>query len=175
MWIYLIIATIPAVIVGLLFKTAVQTALSNYLFLGAAFIFTGLILLLTKFFKGKGKINLKSSLLIGLFQALALFPGVSRSGMTISAGMFSGVERKKATKFSFLLLIPLVLGAMVLEIGKFYFSWSLLISFLVCFVLSLFFLNLLYTIISKGYFWGFGIYCFLMGILSWIIYFFGII
>ena len=165
-WIYLIIGTIPAALVGYFFKDLIEKSLSSYLFLGIAFIFTGFILLLTKNFSGKERLNSKSALFIGLMQVFALFPGVSRSGMTISAGIFSGVSREKGAKFSFLLFIPLALGAMLIELGDFYFDFTLLVSFIVTFLLSLLFLNLLYIVIKKGYFWVFSFYCFFIGLVS---------
>ncbi len=169
--IYLIIATIPAVIFGLFFENLIEKSFSSFLFLGIAFLFTGFILFLTKFSSVSSKLNYKNSLFIGLMQALALFPGVSRSGMTISAGLFSGIEKEKAAKFSFLLFIPLALGAFILELNEFYFNWSLLISFIICLVFSLIFLNLLLLIIKKNMFWLFSIYCFILSAISFKIYF----
>jgi len=144
---------------------------SSYFFLGITFFFTGCVLLLTKIKVNPKKQTWKNSLLIGIFQALALFPGVSRSGMTISVATLSGIERKKAAKFSFLLFIPLSLGAIILSFGEAYINTSLILAFLVCFILSLLFLNLLYLIIKKGNFWMFGFYCFLVSILSFVLHF----
>lgn len=172
LWIYLIIATIPAGLTGFFFKDLIESALSSYLFLGGAFIFTGVILLLTKNFDGNKKLNYKSSLFIGLMQIFALFPGVSRSGMTISAALFSGVERERAVKFSFLLFIPLILGATFLEIGEAHINASLIVAFFVAFTLSLFFLKLLSIVVNKGCYWMFSFYCFFIGIISLIFYFF---
>jgi len=166
LWIYLIIGTIPAGLIGFFFKDLIEKSLGSYLFLGIAFIFTGIILLVTKNLSGKEKLTWKNALFIGLMQIFALFPGISRSGMTISAGMFSGISKEKSAKFSFLLFIPLALGAMLIELGDFYFDFTLMIAFIVTFVLSLFFLNLLYVIIKKGYFWMFGFYCFFIGLVS---------
>ncbi|MBT3398063.1 undecaprenyl-diphosphate phosphatase [archaeon] len=166
MWGFLIVATIPAALFGYFFSSVIESSLSSYLFLGIAFIFTGVILLLTKFASLGGKLNLKNSFVIGLFQVLALFPGVSRSGMTISSGIFFGIDREKAARFSFLLFIPLVIGATFLELGNFYFSWSLVVSFLVSLILSLAFLKLLFEVIRRGKFWLFSIYCFLIGLVS---------
>ena len=173
LWVYLIIATIPAVIVGLLFSDLIEQSFNSFLFLGIMFCFTGIILFLTKFTKIYSKFNFKNSLIIGLFQCLALFPGVSRSGMTISSALFSGIEREKATKFSFLLFIPLALGAFILKLEEFYFSGSLLVSFIICLILSLLFLKLLLIIIKRNLFWWFSIYCFLVGIISFILHFIG--
>lgn len=180
LWIFLIVATIPAGIFGFFFKDLVERSLSSLFFISGGFFFTGLILLATKFcgsnskFEKKSRLNLKKSFFIGLMQMFALFPGVSRSGMTISSGIFSGIDKKFAAKFSFLLFIPLALGAMILEFGKIYFSWSLIASFLICFALSLIFLSLLYKIIRKNLFWVFGFYCLAMGIVSFVMGFVGI-
>jgi undecaprenyl-diphosphatase len=171
-WIYVIIATIPAALVGFFLKDYIESSLNSLLFLGIAFIFTGLILILTRGFGDRVRLSKANSFIIGLFQALAVFPGVSRSGMTISSGLFFGLSRERAAKFSFLLAIPLILGAAVLEIGEFYFSMSLLISFIICTILSLIFLNVLMKILNKGYFWIFGFYCLFIGILSIIFWFF---
>ena len=116
LWLYLIIATIPAGIVGLLFSDIIEKTLSSFLFLGIAFIFTGIILFLTRVAYPHSNLNWKNSLLTGVFQALAVFPGISRSGMTISSAMISGIDREKAARFSFLLFIPLALGAFILEL-----------------------------------------------------------
>jgi len=169
---YLIIATIPAALIGFLFSDVVERMFSSYLFLSIAFFFTGCVLLLTKIKIRPKKQTWKNSLLVGLFQAIALFPGVSRSGITISVATLSGIKKEKAAKFSFLLFIPLSLGAIILNSGEAYINFSLIVAFILCFVLSLAFLNLLYLIIKKDYFWMFGIYCFLISILSFILYFF---
>jgi undecaprenyl-diphosphatase len=155
LWLYLIIATIPAALFGWFFKSQIEATFASFLFLGIAFLFTGTILFLTKFSNRKSRINFKNSLFIGLFQVFALFPGVSRSGMTISSALISGIDREKATKFSFLLFIPLVIGAFIVEIGDAYFSLSLVISFIICLLLSLLFLNLVLKIVKTGKFWMF--------------------
>ncbi len=172
MWIFLIIGTLPAAIFGLLFKKLVERTFSSLLFIGIFFLFTSAILFLTKFYREYSKLNSKNSFFIGLIQILALFPGVSRSGTTISAALFSGVKREEAFKFSFLLFIPLAVGANILEIGNFYFSYSLLISFLLCFILSLFYLYLLFYIIKKKKFWMFSIYTLIISLLSFYLHFY---
>ncbi|HRZ85237.1 MAG TPA: undecaprenyl-diphosphate phosphatase [Candidatus Paceibacterota bacterium] len=178
---YLIIATIPAAIFGLFFEDIVERSFNNLLFLSFGFLFTGTILFFTKFVHLSNKsFTFNNSILIGLFQVLALFPGVSRSGMTISAGMFSGINKEKITKFSFLLFIPLSIGSFLLK-AKDYLSvnkgfdfslYSLLLPFFVCFILSIIFLNLLYYVIKKEKFWLFSIYCWFVGILCLVFYLF---
>ncbi len=169
-WLHLITATVPAALCGIFFKSAVKEAFSSFFFIGSAFIFTGIVLFFTRFSKIYSDLNIKNSAVIGLFQALALFPGVSRSAMTVSSALFSGIEKEKAVKFSFLLFIPLSLGAFLSEAGEgFYFDGNLIISFFVCALASLFFLNLLFLIVRKGKFWIFSIYCFAAGLISFVI------
>ncbi len=170
LWIYLIIATIPAALFGFFFNSLIEKTFTSYLLLSITFLFTAIILFLTRFTKTNSKLNLKNTLFIGLFQVLALFPGVSRSGMTISASLFSGIKKEKATKFSFLLFIPLAIGAFMLELKDFYISTSLIISFIICIIFSLLFLNLLTIIIKKQKFWLFGFYCLLMSAISFTLY-----
>ena len=111
LWIYLIVGTIPAGLVGYFFHDFFEAAFGSYLLLGVAFMATGLILLSTKNTKVFSKLNVKNAFAIGVAQVGAILPGISRSGVTISSGMFLGLDREKATRFSFLLFIPLSLGA----------------------------------------------------------------
>jgi len=134
MWIYLIIATIPAAIFGYFFNSRIEGSFSSPLFISSAFIFTGIILLFTKFSNVFSEINWKHSFFIGLFQVLALFPGVSRSGMTISAGLFTGIKKEEAAKFSFLLSIPVISGAFLLELIKTPINLHLMYSWIVPFL-----------------------------------------
>jgi undecaprenyl-diphosphatase len=172
LWLFIIIATIPGALLGFLLKDQIESAFSSVLFLGLAFLFTGTIILLTKIPRQKKILSLKSSVFVGLSQAIALFPGVSRSGMSVSAGLFNGLEKEKAVKFSFLLFIPLSLGALLLELKDFYAGnislnmpvYTLFISFIVCFAFSLVFLNVLMYVIKKGEFWVFSIYCYILGL-----------
>ncbi len=165
-WIYLVVATIPATIVGYFLREFIEQSLNSLLFIGISFIFTGMILLLTRFTIRDDELNSKNALIIGLFQALAVFPGVSRSGMTISSALFLGIKKEQAVKFSFLLFIPVSIGAFILEFGNFYFDTSLAIAFVLCFILSLLFLHVLNYIVKKGSFWLFSIYCFIMGAIT---------
>lgn len=171
MWLYVIIGSIPAALFGFLYEDVIERTLSSFLYLGIAFIFTGVVLFLTKFAKARSELNGKNAFLVGLFQVLALFPGVSRSGITISSALFLGIDKEKAVKFSFLLFIPLSLGAFILELKKFYFNASLLISFIVCFILSLVFVNIIFIIVKNGKLWWFSIYCFVIGSISLLLHF----
>ncbi len=176
---YIVIGIIPAALAGFLLNDLIESTLSSFLLIGIFFFFTGIIVFSTKFIKqtkNANKLSSKNSLVIGLMQVLALLPGVSRSGMTISTGMFFGIEKEKAVKFSFLMFIPLALGAFILEAMKYSGeaitipTLTLAISFAVCFLFSLLFLNLLNYIVKNNKFWLFGIYCFLIGLVSILIY-----
>jgi len=169
---YLLIALIPAIIVGFVFKDTIENLFSNTIYLGIFFIFSGIIIYSTKFAKQKKeKPNLFDSLIIGIFQAIAIFPGISRSGMTISSGLFRGISKEQAIKFSFFLAIPIILGASILELNNItevnYFV--LLISFIITLLVSIITIKLLIKIIKSDKFYLFGIYNILLGIiiLSW--------
>lgn len=171
LWIALIIGTVPAAAFGFFFRDFISMQFSSLAFIGTAFISTGIILLGTKFTKPRTNLKYRPAFAIGLAQILALFPGISRSGITISAAKFLGLKDEEAFKFSFLLAIPLILGAVILEFGNAYFSTSILISFILCFFLSLLFLNILHTVLKRGYFWMFGFYCITIGIISLALFF----
>ncbi len=113
---YIIAGTFVTALVGFLFHDYFSSLFKNLLYVGYAFLATGLILLLSnkKRFV-KRKLNLIDSLAIGLFQGLALIPGISRSGATIGFGMMRGIDRLRVAKFSFLLSIPSIIGATIME------------------------------------------------------------
>lgn len=121
-WAWLIVAgTIPAAVIGLTLKSWVEAALDSLLVIGICFVVTGTLLFLASaarnVSRGEADIGLADALVMGTFQALALLPGVSRSGTTISSGVFRRIRPDVATRFSFLLGIPAIGGALVLE-GK---------------------------------------------------------
>lgn len=117
----IIIGTIPVVIIGLAFKDAIEGALTKNLYvIAASLIILALILALAekiaKFKKDLKNITILDSIIIGFAQALALIPGSSRSGTTITAGLFIGLKRESAARFSFLLSIPAVFASGVLQL-----------------------------------------------------------
>jgi undecaprenyl-diphosphatase len=119
----LVIGTIPAAVLGLIFKDTVADLVDNPNMVAIMLIVTGLVLLSTELLRLGDKriidIGPLDSLITGLAQALALIPGISRSGMTISAGMVRGVGRQEAARFAFLLGIPVIAGAGLLEMVEF--------------------------------------------------------
>lgn len=114
--IHLVVATIPAAVIGYLFNDYFETLFENIPLIGAALIATGILLLLASKTRGRNEIGLKEAVVIGLAQAASIIPGISRSGSTISAGMLSGVEKNKALQFSFLMSLPITLGASIFEL-----------------------------------------------------------
>ena len=118
---YLVAATIPAAVAGLLFEDVIENLIrGNFYIIAAALAIMGvLIYLADKFCKNKREVKdmtLKDALIIGCSQVLALIPGFSRSGTTIAAARTLGIERENAAKFSFFLSAPVVCGAVVLEL-----------------------------------------------------------
>ena len=166
----IILAVIPAFIFGILLKNYIVTSFQNFLFLGLFFIFSGIVIYSTKFSRGKNsQVRFVESLFIGTMQVFALFPGISRSGMTISAGMFAGLKKKEAVRFSFLLAIPVILGASLAEATQILKTdinyFILIISFIITIFISLITIKLLIRIINNDNFYLFGIYNFILGVI----------
>ena len=118
---YIILGTVPIGIFGLLFKDQIETGARDLYLIGTALIVLGLVLLLAERVGTRERkleqIKTRDGFVIGFAQALALIPGVSRSGATITAGLFMGLERETAARFSFLLSIPAVVLSGALEFG----------------------------------------------------------
>jgi len=114
----LVLGSIPAGAVGFLLSDRIESLFGNPAIVSGMLLVTGCVLFATKF-SGKGHRNEPgpgSALLIGAAQALAILPGISRSGLTISAGLATGVVRERAARFSFLLSVPAILGAALLDL-----------------------------------------------------------
>lgn len=113
----LVLGTLPAGILGVVFKDTFEEAFSHPEFVSGALVVTGLLLWVSRFAKEtQPDVSAGKSLLIGIAQVAAIFPGISRSGTTISTGMLVGVNRVESARFSFLLAVPLILGATVLQL-----------------------------------------------------------
>lgn len=179
-WSYMlkvVVSAIPAGIVGVLFKDQLETAFASTKMVGGALIFTGFILTATRFLpKGEKDVSFGRAILMGLAQAVAILPGVSRSGMTLAAARASKVEAEKSAEFSFLMSAPPIAGAALLELLKSLkepgaaeaeVSWGLTIyGCLLAAVVGYFSLKLLLKSLKGRWFWLFGPYCILAGILA---------
>ena len=117
----IIVGTIPIALIGVLFKDEIELLFSNYLLVVITLSITGLILFLSRNPKeNKDELDLKTVFIIGLAQALALTPGISRSGFTVATALLLGLTRRKAFEFSFILAIPALLGAFIINIPDIY-------------------------------------------------------
>ena len=118
----LALATIPGVLAGYFLEAKAETIFRSPLVIAGTLFLAGLILYLVDKYlqhgKNIGQVNWKDSLIIGLSQAVAIIPGVSRSGATITAGLFLGLSRQSAARFSFLLSTPIILGATVFKLPE---------------------------------------------------------
>lgn len=172
----IVISMIPAAFVGLFFEDELDSFFSGKaIFVGSMLILTGILLLLTTFLEKKSKQNEVSflhALLLGITQAIAILPGISRSGSTIAVALFLGVDREKAAKFSFLMVLPLILGAMLVKVKKYvenptlsqnvdYLALGLgfVAAFLTGWIACIWMINL----VKKGKLIYFAIYCLLIG------------
>lgn len=173
---FLILAALPLVL-AMIFKDAVESLYKNTFFIGFALIMTGILLFasdrLAHGNKSEKAATLGDVLLVGLAQAVAVVPGLSRSGTTISVGMLRGFDRNFAVRFSFLLSIPAVLGANIVSlVGAVQngIDWSCslmyLVGMLVAFITGFCSLYLLRIMVQRGKFGGFAYYCWGAGLLT---------
>ncbi len=169
---FLVIGTIPAGVVGVLLDDFFEQAFSNPTMTSYMLLATGLILLSTRFVRPReGEVTLVGSIVMGLGQALAIFPGISRSGSTIAAGMLCGIKPTEAAEFSFLLAVPAIGGAVVLKAGNLAEIGSELMGpylagMVLSFIFSLAAVHLLLKIVRRGRFQYFAYYCFAAGLVG---------
>ena len=172
----LIVATVPLVLV-IPIKNHVETLYGNTLFIGCALLLTGIILFLsdrlTQGRKTARTATMADALIVGLSQAVAVVPGLSRSGTTISIGMMRGFDRKFAVRFSFLLSIPAILGANILEVGEAVRAGLhtemipiYILGMTVSLVSGYFAIKLVNLLARKGKFGNFAYYCWAVGIVT---------
>lgn len=172
---YIIIGSIPIAIIGSLFKLEIEKAFAQPICPAILLIITGCLLLITKLAKPfDSQLKIKSVIIIGIAQAIALLPGISRSGATIATGLLLGINQTEAFEFSFLLSIPAVIGANILAIKDFTNTGIPLsvaaIGIIVTAVTGLLALSFLKNLVLQRRFYYFGFYCILVGILALIIF-----
>ena len=179
LWIKILIACVPAAIIGVLFDEFFERLFYNYVSVAVALIVFGIAFLVIESLRKDTKprirtpqeINYMTALFIGVFQILAaIFPGTSRSGATIIGALMLGVSRKAAAEFTFYLAVPVMFGASLLKLLKFGFAFSgaelaiLLLSMLVAFLVSVLVIRFLMDYIRKHDFKAFGWYRIILGI-----------
>ncbi len=180
----LAVGTLPAVLVGLVFKSAIEALFVNPRAAAVSLVVTGLILLSTR--RTRSEVlrlpggwhpvppPLHKALLIGCAQALAIIPGISRSGSTIAASLWLGLARDEAARFSFLLSVPAITGALVLhllhgEITSEAGTASLLLGAFVAFLVGLVAVRLTALLVVQRHFWKFVFYCVPLGVVSYFV------
>lgn len=178
---FVVIGTIPAVIFGFLMKDLIDTYLSNIKIIATCLIITGIFLFLVRKIKGhrsQRKMTWKDALLVGLVQGtISLIPGISRSGSTIVAGLYAGLDRDTAFRYSFLLYLPVGLGTMVLSASDLlanpHFTnniSSYIIMFIVTFFMTIIGFKLFKGIMERGKLIYFSLYCWALGIALWLFF-----
>ncbi len=185
LWGKIIVACIPAGVIGVLFDDLLDTYLYNYVTVAVALIVYGILFIVIERMKKDSvptyavaeEISYKTALKIGCFQVLSLIPGTSRSGSTILGGMLSGVSRPAGAEFSFFLAVPVMLGASALKLLKFGFSFTtaeiliLLAGVITAFLVSLAAIRFLVSFVRRHSFAVFGWYRIALGVLV-LLYFF---
>ncbi len=186
LWLKIIVACIPAAIVGVLFDELLEKYLYHYVVVAVALIIFGIAFIVVENWNKTRKpeinslaqLSYKTALIIGMFQLLAaIFPGVSRSGATIVGALMIGVSRTVAAEFTFFLAIPVMAGASLLKLVKFGLNFTsyeliiLTIGFVVAFVVSIIVIKFLLKFIKKHDFKVFGWYRIVLGLLVLLYYF----
>ncbi len=174
--IMMVISTIPVVITGLLFNDYLESHFTSLKLLAICFMFTALMLYIVKDIKGNKEskdITIKDAIIIGLFEAITIIPGISRSGTVLVACLLCKLKRDTALKYTFMLYFPVSLGAMVLKakdlVGL---SSSLLLPYFLGMLAALFVTYFSYlwlsNIVKKGKLWKFSIYCLVLALFIFI-------
>jgi len=171
-----VVATIPAAVIGLLLKKVFEASFTSLEVVAVGFAITGIVLMIGSLdLKKKGEFGYKKSFLVGCAQVIALFPGISRSGTTISSGLLLGLDEKKAIRFSFLMAIPAVIGANILELGNKNIPSSMFIPTFIAFLVGLATIHLLfrYMLSSRKNLRWFGAYALLLSLAIgiWLLFF----
>ncbi len=184
MWFKVLVAVIPAIVIGLPFDDLLQKYFYNYQSITAVLIIYGILFIIVERINRHrtpkicdiDSLDYKTALLIGAFQVLALIPGTSRSGATILGAILLGLNRSTAAEFSFFLSVPVMFGASLLKIVKFGFDFSsteiaiLLAGMISAFLTSVLFIKLLMNYIKKRDFTVFGYYRIAIGIVLFIVF-----
>lgn len=167
----ILVSSIPAAIIGFIFMDLFEAAFESLSIVALGFAITGVFIFISCIdypTKRKSKnITIKDSIIIGCAQAVAIVPGISRSGSTLGTGLLLGLDRKTALKFSFLMSIPVIFGANILVIGNRKLSSDLLWPTLVSFIIGIITIHLLLKIVlnSKKNLRWFGAYALLLSLL----------
>lgn len=165
---YIVLATIPGGIIGFVLDKYAEGVLQKPIIIAIALIAMGIILYLVDKYSKKEveyeNMTLKQTFLIGLSQALAFIPGVSRSGITMTTGRALHIKREAVAKYSFMLSAPIVLAATILKVGEFQFNLAFLFGVLTSFIVGIIVIKFLLKYLEKGSFKVFAIYRVIIGV-----------
>lgn len=168
----------PTAMIGYTARRLVSLAAASKLIPGAGILITGILLLVVDFSRLGGKkaardADFGSAMWIGICQGLSVFPGLSRSGLTISAGLICGFTRSFAVKYSYILSIPAIFGALIMELGQFGsaemtigLGFTYILGMLIAAAVGYFTIHTLLRLVNKGRLCYFAYYCFLIGFLT---------
>ena len=170
----ILFSMIPAILIGLIFEVQLERLFSGEIILvGIMLIITSLLLVLADRAKETNKnIQYKNSIIIGISQAIAILPGISRSGATISTAVLLGIDKTKAARFSFLMVIPLIFGKIIKDVfsGELIYDSSefsnIFIGFLSAFISGVFACTWMIKLVKNSQLKYFAIYCALAGLLA---------
>jgi undecaprenyl-diphosphatase len=173
---YMAVAGVPAAVVGLLFHDSIEVLFDSPRLTALMFVATALVLAASRLRRPERDLTVTTALLIGIAQAIAILPGCSRSGWTITTGLLLGLGFGRAAEFSFLISIPAILGALVLELWKYPIAAArnevapLVIGGVVAFLAGWFALRLLLRILRTGSLHRFSYYLAVLGIAAFIFF-----
>jgi undecaprenyl-diphosphatase len=174
----IIVATIPTALIGFAFQESFEQQFGDAHFAAVCLLITGALLFISDRVRVAAKsgerIGAVQALIVGIAQGIAIIPGISRSGATIAAGIFSGIERSTAARFSFLLSIPAILGACILEASSFLAirATDLLpyaLGVIVAFISGFLSIDILLRVTAKRHLWHFSVYLLVVGLLGFIL------
>ncbi|TFH35685.1 MAG: undecaprenyl-diphosphatase UppP [Anaerolineales bacterium] len=177
----IVLASIPAAVLGLLLKSLVENTFGSSLAVSAFLMGTALILILSerlsKLDRTMESLSWLDALWIGAFQALALFPGISRSGATIAGGLLRGFQREQAARFSFILAVPTMLGAGVIALRDLGQAGDvtaqlapLAVGFLAAAIVGFFAIHWFLSFLRQQRLYGFAVYCAMVSLGSFLVY-----
>ncbi|MCJ7615224.1 MAG: undecaprenyl-diphosphate phosphatase [Desulfobacterales bacterium] len=168
----ILVGSIPTVILGILFHKIVDQIFGSVWIVGVMLLVTGTLLWFTRQMSVEGrpliKVSIRDALMIGLIQGLAIIPGISRAGSTISIALFLGINREIAGRYSFLLSIPAILGAMMLGLDSTIIQTNIpvktiLLGTFTAGIVGYIALKILLHIVKQGHLYYFAPYCWLLG------------
>jgi len=167
---FIVLGSIPITVVGFLLHDIITSVFNSLFIVGLGLIFTGTFLYMTKKTNSNTRLNFKNSFIIGLAQAAALLPGISRSGLTISTGILQGVNSDLVFEFSFLLAIPSIIGANIFELYRIISIQNeimyLIIGSGIAAIVGYLSLRLLYRILKIEKLYIFAYYCWTLGAIT---------